>query len=253
MPLHLSTEAGVMRLILDDPDHRNALGKSAILAIAEQLELAARDASVRAVLIESASDAVFSSGAAGAEWLADPHDAAQGDHETLLSALRSFPKPVVAAVEGVAVGLGAQLLQWCDLVYVSEAAMLSLPLTALGLSPANGLSLLAGHGLAGRIAVEKILLSEPVTAQEAVLMGLATQAVERGQAAARARDRAVRLARLPALDVQAAKAALMAQRLQGLEAALPRELQLLAAATRDPESQEARKAFLAGRKPAFAR
>ncbi len=116
---------------------------------------------------------------------------------TFLRALIGTDVPVIAAVEGHAVGIGVTLLQHCDFVYVGEGASLRMPFVALGLCPEGASSLLLPRLAGARRAAEWLLQGKAFSAQDAAQAGLATAVTPSGQALAAAQAAAADLARQP--------------------------------------------------------
>ena len=100
------------------------------------------------------------------------------EFQKVIDALDALSKPIVAAVSGPAVGQGAAMLYHCDLVFAGEHALFSMPGLALGQTPRYGVSLLAVKSGGYKLAAQKLLLSEPISAAEAVAMGLVNHVVE---------------------------------------------------------------------------
>src|SRR5690606_39032288 len=117
---------GLLTLRLNRPDKLNALTGAMYLRLAEALQAAAEDARVRAVLL-AGSDSCFTSGNDLADFLAAPPSGPDSPVRRFMRALAAFPKPLVAAVNGPAVGIGSTLLLHCDLVYVGRHASLRMP------------------------------------------------------------------------------------------------------------------------------
>jgi hypothetical protein len=130
-------EAGVMTLTFNRVDKKNSITRAMYAALADGLEQAAQDAAVRVVLIQGDAT-VFSAGNDIGDFQAAPADPGPREQQPVwrfLRAIASFPKPIVAAVCGPAVGVGTTLLLHCDLVYAGDNAAFALPFVNLGLCP----------------------------------------------------------------------------------------------------------------------
>jgi enoyl-CoA hydratase/carnithine racemase len=184
----------VCLLTLDRPAKLNALTADGFDALGECLEAAAAEAGV-AVCVLTGSGRAFCSGVdlsamdggggtAGLRRSFDP----------LLATLAGFPKPLVAAVNGLAVGFGATLLLHCDLVIVDESAQIRLPFVALGTTVEAGASWLLPRRVGVQRAAWAVLGGQPLGAEEAVAAGLALATAPRGRAVDGAMDRAQVLA-----------------------------------------------------------
>ena len=172
MSIGYQFDQGVATLTFDRPDKKNAINGDMYEAIVRHLREAAADKAVRAVLFTGAGSA-FTAGNDLKDF-GDPKFA-RPDSPVLsfMQALATFDRPVIAAVNGLAVGIGVTMLLHCDLVYVAEGASFSMPFVNLGLVPEFGSTLLLPF-VAGRVAAaEKLLLGRPFNAAEAVAMGIA--------------------------------------------------------------------------------
>ena len=154
------TEAGVTTLTLNRVDKKNSLTSAMYSALADALEQAQADSAVRTVLLQG-DVAVFSAGNDIADFLAHPPTDQSSPVYRFLRTLAAFPKPLVAAVCGPAVGIGTTMLLHCDLVYAGDNAAFSLPFVNLGLCPEAASSLLVPQMLGYHRAAEALLLGEP--------------------------------------------------------------------------------------------
>jgi enoyl-CoA hydratase/carnithine racemase len=182
------------------PQRRNALTAEMYAAMAQALREADADSSVRAVLFHGTDDA-FTAGNDLGDFVQRPPSDENAPVFRLLLAVTAARKPLVAAVEGVAVGLGTTLLLHCDLVYAAEDARFALPFTRLGLVPEFGSSYLLPLVAGYQRAAELLLLGEPFDAAHAHAAGIVTRIVPHGQALDTAWDAAKKLAALPAESV----------------------------------------------------
>ena len=252
MSILYSVEKGVATLGICRPEKMNALTHQMYTALADGLERAAADEDVRAVLI-AGEPGVFTAGNELADFLAAPPSLVESPVLRFMLALARFEKPVVAAVTGHAVGIGATLLLHCDLVYVAEGARLTMPFVRLGLVPEFAASLLlplrAGHVR----AADKLLLGTPFTAEEAVSMGLANMVVPPEQVVGVARDVAERFNALPASGVRDSKRLMKQAQARLVEETLLEEARLFGARLGGAEVREAVAAFFEKREPDFSR
>ncbi len=194
---HIRTEAadGVLELTIDRPDKKNALDQAMYRALADALDAAAADQAVRAVLLAGAGG-VFSAGNDIADFA---RGGARGGGETprLIETVLRFTKPIVAAVDGLAVGIGTTILLHCDLVYATEGARLRLPFVDLGLVPEFASSNFLPRLVGLQRASELLLLGEFFSAADARAMGLVNRIVPEADLLATARDASRRLAAKP--------------------------------------------------------
>lgn len=253
MEQHVVSEksAGVLTLTLNRPEKKNALTRPMYKALGEAIDLAAHDPDVRCVLIQAEGD-MFTAGNDISDFAARSADpAGNWEGNPLLSALARAKTPLVAAVQGRAVGVGVTMLLHCDLVFVSDDVLLSTPFVNLALVPeaASSLTLPARIGHARAFAM--FVLGETVNAQNAVAWGIANAAYPRGEL----REKALAAARAVAARPPAA-VALTKQLMRDPEALAARmdlEGGHFTAQLKSPEAREAFAAFAEKRKPDFGK
>ncbi len=245
-------EAGVMTITLNRVDKKNSLTQAMYGAMADALAQATDDASVRAVVIQGHAT-VFSAGNDIGDFLNGPPSTQESHVFRFLRGIAAFPKPLVAAVCGPAVGVGTTMLFHCDLVYAGDNAAFSMPFVNLGLCPEAASSLLVPQMLGYHRAAEAILLGEPFMAEAALEVGLVNRIVPPMEANGVAQTQARKLAAKPmgALIetkrlMKKGQAGLIAQQMDDEAASFGRLLKA-------PEAKEAFTAFLEKRKPDFSR
>lgn len=229
---------GVRVLTINRPQRRNALDHATYLALATAIRQADDDPSVRVSII-TGTGSTFTSGNDIDDFRRVPQPEPRGG-PLLLTALIEARKPVLAAVEGHAVGIGVTMLLHCDLVFAGAGAQFRLPFVALGLTPEGASTYLLPRIAGDKRASELLLLGEPFDAADAAAAGLINRVVEQGAALAEAIERASVLASLPAASVEATKALLRKQRSPAMYAALRDEFEVFAERL---TSSEARAAF----------
>jgi enoyl-CoA hydratase/carnithine racemase len=249
MAILVHDEAGVRRLTLHRPQKRNALTQAMYAALAEGLREAAATPAIRTVVITGGPDC-FTAGNDIADFRG-PFDAATSPVVDFLHTLASFPKPVVAAVAGHAVGIGTTMLLHCDLVYAQESARFALPFVNLGLCPEGASSLLLPQRAGALLANELLLLGEAFDAATAQRAGLVNAVVE--DALAVAVQKAAALAAKPPAALAATKALLRGPQSASVTAQLDAEFARFAKLLTGPEAAEATAAFLERRPPDFSR
>ena len=173
---HIRSEnrGGVLILTLDRIEKKNAITSQMYRDLTASLNSAAGDFGIRAVIIAGASG-IFTAGNDIFDFLNAPAQDESAPGFQFLAAIHEFPKPLIAAVEGNAVGIGTTLLLHCDMVYASLSAKFQMPFVSLGLVPEAGSSVLfprlAGHARASEI----LLTGRSFGAQEALDIGLINQ------------------------------------------------------------------------------
>ena len=224
-PLLIDDADGVRVLTLNRPDALNAFNQELWYAAASALEEAATDDDLRCVVITGAGRA-FSAGQDLTE-MNDPSvfaDSEPGYHR-FMPVLESFPKPVIAAVNGVGVGIGLTMLLHCDLVLMSTEARLKAPFISLGVTTEASASVLLPAVLGWQRAAE-VLFTEPwISADQAVADGLAWRAVTPDSLMDEAMAVARHIGGLPLGPVVATKQLLLDGRLDAVRTARLRELE----------------------------
>ncbi|HAW92712.1 MULTISPECIES: enoyl-CoA hydratase [unclassified Arsukibacterium] len=200
-------DAGVLTLSLHRPDKKNALSLAMYRQLTEALQQARNDPGVKVVVLQG-SDSCFSSGNDLQDFLTAGELDAHHPTVAFLYQLNAFNKPVVAAVAGLAIGIGTTALLHCDLVYAAPDCRFQMPFSQLGLCPEAASSLLLPQLVGYQRAAQYLLLGEAFTTEQAVAMGLVNQQVANAELLAFAADKAQQLARLPAEAVQQSKALL---------------------------------------------
>ena len=245
MSVQASTAGRVRILTLDRPEARNALDAGTRQELIAKLKQAEQDPEVGAVVLTGAGS-TFAAGADLNELLARSSDDQlhflQPPH--IYSTIEGLAKPVVAAINGHALGAGLELATACDVRVCSAAAKLGQPEVNLGLIPGGGgtqrLAHLVGAGQAARL----VLTGDPVTADEALRIGLVDVVVAREETVAKAVELAAAMARHDATALAAAKRSLLAARGPGYEAGLEHEVEEFVRLHARPESKARIKAFL---------
>lgn len=203
-----ATPTGVLWLTIDNPERKNALTAEVLAALAETVERAATDDTVK-VLVVTATGTIFCAGGdtnrmgdqRPSPW--QKKDYLAGGVGRLARAFATLDKPVVAAINGPAIGAGVDLALWCDFRLAHPDAYLRLGFVDLGLTPGFGGAWLLTHLVGQTKALEILLLGEPVTATEAQELGLVRTVTT--DLAAEAERLAERLAAKPGPAVRVTK------------------------------------------------
>jgi enoyl-CoA hydratase/carnithine racemase len=225
--LTIADDNRVRTLTLNRPDVLNAFNEELYLATATALREAAADSDVAVVILTGAGRA-FSSGNDLHEMhrrITDPAMNQQGSHFTaMIDALTDFPKPLICAVNGVGVGIGATILGYADLVFMSSTARLKTPFTSLGVAPEAASSYLLPRLMGRQNAAWLLLSSEWVDAHEAREMGLAWKVCEPDDLLSESRRHAEILASRPISSLVAVKQTIVDPTREGIRAATEREI-----------------------------
>lgn len=228
------------------PQRKNALTAEMYGALAEALAQAEADEAVRVSLFHGTEDA-FTAGNDLADFLDRPPADDDAPVFRFLRTVAGARKPLVAAVNGVAVGIGTTLLLHCDLVYAAEDARFSMPFVKLGVVPEFGssylLPLIAGY----HRAAEMLLLGETFDAAHALAAGIVTRVVPRERTVDAAYEAAGKLAALPRDSVLLTRQLLKAAHRAGIEQHMAAESRHFRELLSAPDAQQALRAFLSKR------
>ena len=248
-------EAGVMTLTFNRVDKKNSITRAMYAALADGLERAAQDAAVRVALIQGDAT-VFSAGNDIGDFQNAPADPGPREQQPVwrfLRAIATFPKPIVAAVCGPAVGVGTTLLLHCDLVYAGDNAAFALPFVNLGLVPEAASSLLLPQMLGYHRAAEALLLGEPFMAEAALEVGLVNRVLPPTECNAAAQQQARKLAAKPLASLVETKRLMKGSQQAAVLARMDEEGQLFGRMLHEPAAREAFAAFAERRKPDFSK
>ncbi|MGY3495896.1 enoyl-CoA hydratase-related protein [Bradyrhizobium sp. USDA 4502] len=254
MTEHVKVEiaAGVMTLTLQRPEKKNALTGAMYDAMSHALKEAETDPAVRVILFQGDGDS-FTAG----NDLADFASQARGESAVdspahrFIETISKVGKPLVAAVQGNAVGVGTTMLLHCDLVYLAENARLITPFVNLALVPEAASSWLLPLRIGHARAYAMFALGEPMDAQGALASGLANAAVPQADLRKKAYDAAVALTRRPAGSLSMTKKLMREQ--QKIAAQIAEEGVLFKERLTTPEAREAFAAFAERRQPDFTK
>jgi enoyl-CoA hydratase/carnithine racemase len=244
-------EDGVAVVRLNRPEARNALSMEVRHQLAGHFGALAEDESVRVAIVTGGPE-VFAAGAdikAMAE--AGPVETMLRGTEKLWAPLKDFPKPLIAAVDGWALGGGCELALHADLIVAGESAKFGQPEIKLGIMPGAGGTQRLVRAVGKYKAMKLLLTGDPVSAREAEAMGLVSEVVPDGQTMERALELAKAVARMPALAALKIKEAVLAGADQPLETALLLERQAFQLLFDTADQKEGMRAFLDKRKPHF--
>jgi 2-(1,2-epoxy-1,2-dihydrophenyl)acetyl-CoA isomerase len=249
-----ATAQGVATLTLNRPDVLNSFNRSMARELQDAFAEAARDDAVRAILVTGAGRA-FCAGQDLGEAIGANVDLAgivKGNYTPLVRAIREVEKPVVAAVNGVAAGAGANLALACDLVVASEDASFIQSFTRIGLVPDTGGTFYLPRLVGPARATALMFLGDKLPATKALEWGMIYDVVPSAALLDRASALARQLATMPTRALGLTKRAMNAALANGLEAQLQLEEELQGEAGRTADYAEGVRAFLEKRKPSYS-
>jgi enoyl-CoA hydratase/carnithine racemase len=245
-------EAGVMTITLNRLERKNSITAAMYGMLADALGSAAADATARVVVLQG-HETVFSAGNDIGDFLDKPAADEEAPVFRFLRNIATFPKPLLAAVCGPAVGVGTTMLLHCDLVYAGDNAAFSLPFANLGLCPEAGSSLLLPQMFGYHRAAEALLLGEPFMAEAALEVGLVNRVLPPTEANGYAQAQARKLAGKPLSSLIETKRLMKKDLVPAVLQQIREEGQSFGRMLREPAAKEAFTAFMEKRKPDFSK
>jgi enoyl-CoA hydratase/carnithine racemase len=237
----------VLRIELNRPARKNAMTSGMYVTLAGIFNDAAKDERTRVVLWHGAGDS-FCAGNDVEDFLKNPPGPGESPQAQLMKAFIDFDKPLVAAVQGAAIGGGTTMLTHCDFVYAGESAKFQMPFVNLAVVPEFGSSFSVPARFGYVRAAELILLGLPFDAKRAADLGLVTQVVSDQNLLATASDTARKLAAKPVGALQASKRLMKQSFREQIKAATKAENEEFSVQVRSEEAKEALGAFLQKRR-----
>lgn len=254
-PILSTRDGGVLTLRFNRAEKKNAMTQVMYAGMADAIDAAARDPSVRVLLIAGSGDS-FTAGNDMVDFMKAASSGGGGGDSAVIrfmNALAAFPKPVVAAVNGLAIGIGVTLLLHCDLIYAGEGARFTLPFVNIGIVPEYASTYLMPRMMGHARAMEMVLLGEAFTAAHARECGLVNEVLPNDQVELRAMERATKLASQPPNAIRTTKRLMKRWTDNTIAEAIPLEAFHFVPMLSQPEAQEAIGAFLQKRKPDFSK
>lgn len=246
----IQREHGVISIHLNRPDKKNALTGAMYTAIADALDELDNQDSLRVGFITGTPDC-FTAGNDLQDFMKNPPKGEDTPVFRFLNRIATLNKPLVAAVNGNAVGVGTTLLLHCELVYAAPNAKFQMPFVNLGLCPEAGSSLLLPQLVGYQRAAQLLMLGDSFTAEEAHQWGLVNEVFYNEDYQAKAYEVALKLARQPAKSLRATKQLLRKANEAALKDIMTLEAEYFTTMLTGPEAHEAMSAFMEKRKPDF--
>jgi len=245
--VQIRQDGGVLLITLNRPAAKHALNLAMYRTLCATLERASTDPQTRCVVL-TGSEGCFTAGNDLKDFQEQPLQAP--DHPTLrfLRLLPGFPKPLVAAIDGPAVGIGTTMLLHFDLVYATSRARFALPFINLAVVPEAGSTLLLPQLCGHRRAAELLYFGEPFTAETAREIGLVNELLPAQTLLSEVLARATKLAGKPAAVLQATKSLLRAPQREALERVVEQEIALFQEMLQGPECQKILASFFERKK-----
>jgi enoyl-CoA hydratase/carnithine racemase len=232
---------GILTLSLNRPGKMNALTREMYAGLTKGLNDAAGDFGIRAVVLTSQGDH-FTAGNDITDFMNNPPSSESSEVSQFLSALLNFPKPLLAAVKGNAVGVGTTMLLHCDVVVAAPSANFSMPFASLGLVPEAGSSFLFPQLVGYQRAAKIFFTGESFGAEAALAMGLIAEIDS--DAAAAVMRLALHIADQPPQAIINTKALLKARQHDAVAAVMKAEFEIFAMALQSDEAMQAFMKFM---------
>jgi enoyl-CoA hydratase/carnithine racemase len=248
----IDTDDGVMTLTINRIEKKNSFTQPMYAALADALQHASDSADVRVVVVQGHAT-IFSAGNDISDFLSGASASADAPVFKFLRTIARFPKPLIAAVCGPAVGIGTTMLFHCDLVYAGDNAAFSMPFVNLGLCPEAASSFLVPQMMGYHRAAEALLLGEPFMAEAALEVGLINRIVPPSEANALAQAQARKLASKPISSLIETKRLMKKSNAAPVQAHMEEELHSFGRMLREPAAREAFTAFMEKRRPDFSK
>jgi enoyl-CoA hydratase/carnithine racemase len=246
----VSTDGDVRTIRINRPSKKNAITAAMYAAMADALEAAAGDPGVRVAVILGEGD-TFTAGNDLKDFIEIPPLDQDQPVFRFLRAISSFPKPLVAGVSGLAVGVGTTLLLHCDIVVATPDARFSLPFVDLALVPEAASSMLLPRLIGHQRAARHLMLGDPFDAETALAYGIVSEIVEAAGLGARVSEIARRIAAKPPEAVRLTKA-LLKRGEESVASRMEQEGEAIGARLQSAEAREAFQAFFEKRPPKFS-
>lgn len=240
----ITREKSALCIQICRPEKKNALTQGMYEALSDAIRAGDADDGVRSIILHGVEDC-FTSGNDLENFRNGPSPDRVYPHNLYLDALRHAQKPVIAAVSGIALGIGTIMLFHCDFVYATQGARFSLPFVNLGLSPEGGTSYILPHLVGYQKAAELIMLGEQFDSQTAERIGLVNQIVTVENLLGKAMETADKLAEKSPESIRAAKNLLKRGMMDAVTTAMSRELELFNEQLAAPEAATAISRFFA--------
>ena len=235
-------EGAIACIALNRPDKKNAITSAMYGALADALSKAAADEAVCVALLHGEGGA-FAAGNDLADFMSSPTRTCNEPVFRFLRELAHFEKPLVAAVEGVAVGIGTTMLLHCDLVYAAPQTRFALPFVSLGLVPEAASSYLLPRISGWQRAAEWLMLGEPFGPEQALAAGMVNAIVPPEHLLSTAMEAARKLTAKPQFALRQTKRLMKQNQYEHIDRAMRDEARVFAECLQSPEAKEAFAAF----------
>lgn len=242
---------GILSIYMDRPEKKNALTGDMYTALTDALEELESNPEARVGFITGSKEC-FTAGNDLADFLNRPPE--PGTQPPVFRYIKKLPtvtKPLVAAVNGPAIGIGVTMLLHCDLVFAATDSKLQMPFASLGACPEAGSSMLLPQTIGYQRAAQLLMLSDFFTAEEGKAWGIINDVFSPDEYQAKAYEQAKRLALQPASSLRVTKMMLRKSNKAALDEIMDLEIEYFSKMLQSPEAKEALNAFMEKRTPDF--
>lgn len=252
MDIETRKQNGILTIEFNRPDKKNSITAAMYQMMADAIQDGEEDRAVR-VLLFCGKPEIFTAGNDLEDFMNTKSDVADRPVAQFIRNLSLAAKPVIAAVSGMAIGIGVTMLLHCDQIYAARGAKFSMPFAKLGLCPEFASSRLLPRIVGYQRAAELLFFGEPFTAEQAFDMGLVNKVLPAGELMPYARARAAGLAALPPTSLRVTKQLLKARHLDAVTEQIALENRHFSAMLQAPAAKEAFAAFYERRKPDYSK
>lgn len=250
MSIKTDISNGLMTITIDRPDRKNSFTNAMYTALADAFAEATHNRAVKVVLVKG-HDSCFSAGNDLGDFVNNPPRNLDAPVFCFLRTIAACPKPIVAQVQGVAVGIGTTLLLHCDLVYAADNARFSVPFVKLGLCPEAASSVLLPQLAGYQKAAELLLIGDLISAAKASECGFVTDVLPADQLDAHVHGQIAKMMALPAVSLTTTKRLMKGHQKALLSEKMAEEGEMFMAMLLQPPAKEAFAAFAEKRTPDF--
>jgi len=248
----ITTEDSILRIRFNRPEKKNAITRDMYTAMADAIVASNTDPSIRVILFEG-TEGCFTSGNDLKDFMVAPATDGESPVGRFLAEAAAAEKPLVAAVTGMAIGIGTTMLLHCDLAYASDKAKFHMPFVNLGLVPEFGSSLILPSLIGQRRAAELLMLAKPFGAGTALELGFINAIYEDDEIIDAAMDAARALAAQPPSALRNTKRLMRRGMTEAIADQMREEGECFASSLTGVEAAEAFQAFMEKRKPDFSK
>lgn len=241
--VNYSIDAAVFILQINRPEKKNALTPPMYRALADGICQADTDDSIKVILITGTDDC-FTSGNDVSVFVSPQDPTSDRPSRAFMTAISQAQKPVIAAISGVAIGIGTTMLAHCDLVYASEECFLQMPFSRLGICPELASSLLFPQFMGHQRAAELLLLGDRFSAEKAREYGLVNEVLPQTEYFSFAMEKARELAALPGESIKITKGLMKRALKNEIPGTMDLELKEFSKLLQSPEAQKIMQTFL---------